>query len=53
MEQYDLQYDNFTVTNESTVKKLEKQVMVTDSGIKYLFQWKLITNWLTLKFKQM
>lgn len=33
MEQYDLQFDNFTVTNESTVKKLEKQVMVTDSGI--------------------
>lgn len=33
MEQYDLQYDNFTVTNENTVKKLEKQVMVTDSGI--------------------
>lgn len=33
MEQYDLQYDNFTVTNESTVKKLEKQIMVTDSGI--------------------
>lgn len=33
MEQYDLQYDNFTVANESTVKKLDKQVMVTDSGI--------------------
>lgn len=33
MEQYDLQYDNFTVTNENTVKKLEKQVMITDSGI--------------------
>lgn len=33
MEQYDLQYDSFTVTNENTVKKLEKQVMVTDSGI--------------------
>ena len=33
MEQYDLQYDNFIVANESTVKKLEKQVMVTDSGI--------------------
>lgn len=33
MEQYDLQYDNFTVTNESTVKKLERQVMITDSGI--------------------
>lgn len=33
MEQYDLQYDNFTVTNENTIKKLEKQVMVTDSGI--------------------
>lgn len=33
MEQYDLQFDSFTVTNESTVKKLEKQVMVTDSGI--------------------
>lgn len=33
MEQYDLQFDNFTVANENTVKKLEKQVMVTDSGI--------------------
>lgn len=33
MEQYDLQFDTFTVTNETTVKKLEKQVMVTDSGI--------------------
>lgn len=33
MEQYDLQFDNFTVVNENTVKKLEKQVMVTDSGI--------------------
>lgn len=33
MEQYDLQFDNFTVTNESTVKKLDKQIMVTDSGI--------------------
>lgn len=33
MEQYDLQYDNFSVINEATVKKLEKQIMVTDSGI--------------------
>jgi len=33
MEQYDLQYDNFSVLNESTVKKLEKQIMVTDNGI--------------------
>ncbi len=33
MEQFDLQFDNFTVTNESTVKKLGKQIMVTDSGI--------------------
>lgn len=33
MEQYDLQYDNFDVVNESTVKKLEKQTLVTDSGI--------------------
>ena len=33
VEQYDLQYDNFTVVNENTVKKLEKQVLITDSGI--------------------
>ena len=33
MEQYDLQFDHFTVANENTVKKLEKQIMVTDSGI--------------------
>ena len=24
-----------------------------EAELKYLFQWKLITNWLTLKFKQM
>ena len=28
-----MQFDTFTVSNESTVKKLEKQVMVTDNGI--------------------
>ncbi|MCQ2492679.1 MAG: nucleoid-associated protein [Lachnospiraceae bacterium] len=33
MERYDMQYDNFAVTKESTVKRLEKQVIVTDSGI--------------------
>ncbi len=33
MESYDLQYDSFSVENESTLKKLERQVMVTDSGI--------------------
>ncbi len=33
MEQLDLQFDKFTVENESTVKKLEKQVVTTDSGI--------------------
>lgn len=33
MEQYDLQFDRFSVANESTVKKLEKQVMITDNGI--------------------
>lgn len=33
MEKYDLSYDNFSVVNESTVKKLEKQVLVTDTGI--------------------
>lgn len=33
MEKYDLQFDNFTVTNESTVKKLDRQVIITDSGI--------------------
>lgn len=33
MEQYDLQFDTFTISNPSTLKKLEKQVLVTDSGI--------------------
>lgn len=33
LEAYGLQHDNFTIANENTVKKLEKQVMVTDSGI--------------------
>ncbi len=33
MEQYDLQFDSFTVNNENTVKKLDHQVIVTDSGI--------------------
>lgn len=33
LERYDMQYDTFTVANESTVKKLEKQVLVTDTGI--------------------
>lgn len=33
LERYDMQYDIFTVANESTVKKLEKQVLITDTGI--------------------
>ncbi|MDO4170778.1 MAG: nucleoid-associated protein [Lachnospiraceae bacterium] len=33
MERYDMQYDNFSVVKKSTVKKLEKQVIVTDTGI--------------------
>jgi hypothetical protein len=33
MERYDMQYDNFSVVKESTVKKLEKQMIVTDTGI--------------------
>ncbi|MBR0409790.1 MAG: nucleoid-associated protein [Eubacterium sp.] len=33
MEEYDLQYDRFTPVNESTTKKLSKQVMITDNGI--------------------
>ncbi|MEE1312993.1 MAG: nucleoid-associated protein [Lachnospiraceae bacterium] len=33
MERYDMQYDNFSVVKESTVKKLEKQIIVTDTGI--------------------
>jgi hypothetical protein len=33
LEKYDMQYDTFTVANESTVKKLEKQVLLTDTGI--------------------
>ncbi len=33
LERYDMQYDTFTVANESTVRKLEKQVLITDTGI--------------------
>ena len=33
LERYDMQYDTFTVTNDNTVKKLEKQVLLTDTGI--------------------
>ena len=51
MEQYDLQYDNFTVTNESTVKKLEKQVMVTDSGIEILIPMEVYNKRASLEIK--
>ena len=33
LERYDMQFDKFTVANENTVKKLEKQIIVTDRGI--------------------
>lgn len=33
MEQYDLQFDTFSISNPSTLKKLEKQVLVADNGI--------------------
>lgn len=33
MEKYNLQFDRFSVTNDNTVKKLQKQVLVTDTGI--------------------
>ena len=33
MEKYNLQFDRFTVNNERTAKKLERQVLVTDTGI--------------------
>jgi len=33
LERYDMQFDKFKVANESTVKKLEKQIIVTDRGI--------------------
>ena len=33
IERYDLQYDTFTVAKENTVKKLEYQILETDSGI--------------------
>lgn len=36
LERYDMQYDTFTVANESTVKKLEKQVLLTDTGIEIM-----------------
>ncbi|SCJ63164.1 Uncharacterised protein [uncultured Eubacterium sp.] len=51
MEQYDLQYDNFTVTNENTVKKLEKQVMVTDSGIEILIPMEVYNKRASLEIK--
>lgn len=33
LERYDLQYDTFTVENENTVKKLDKQILMTNTGI--------------------
>lgn len=33
MEEFDLQFDRFSVANENTVKKLDKQIIQTDSGI--------------------
>ncbi len=33
MEKYNLQFDRFSVTNDTTVKKLKKQVLITDTGI--------------------
>lgn len=33
MERYDLMYDRFSVTKDNTVKKLTRQVIVTDTGI--------------------
>ncbi|MDD3747688.1 MAG: nucleoid-associated protein [Anaerostipes sp.] len=33
VEQYDIQYDTFTVEKENTVRKLEYQMMETDTGI--------------------
>ena len=33
IEKYDLQYDNFTLNNENSAKKLERQTLVTDTGI--------------------
>ena len=33
MEKYNLQFDRFSVTNDNTVKKLQKQVLITDTGI--------------------
>ena len=33
IERYDMQYDTFTVAKENTVKKLEYQMLETDTGI--------------------
>ena len=33
MEKYNLQFDRFSVVNDNTVKKLQKQVLITDTGI--------------------
>lgn len=33
MEEFDLQFDRFSVSNENTVKKLDRQIIQTDSGI--------------------
>ena len=33
MEKYNLQFDRFSVINDNTLKKLQKQVLLTDTGI--------------------
>ena len=42
IERYDMQYDTFTVAKENTVKKLEYQMLETDTGIEIKIRWKNI-----------
>lgn len=42
IERYDMQYDTFTVAKENTVKKLEYQMLETDTELRLRFRWKNI-----------
>ena len=39
-----MQYDTFTVAKENTVRKLEYQMIETDTGIEIRFRWKNMTG---------
>lgn len=49
IERYDMQYDTFTVAKENTVKKLEYQMLETDTGSRLRFRWKSIIQKITVE----